>query len=157
MGTIYWSEFSWEALAGILAVFSATWVACNQLKLKRQELRLQLLDRRRECIDRFRKLSGKYNALLKLDDDDWIELRALGWEVELIFPDTISVKIERALKDIGVQNIHRDSVKELKEYGDHEAASVARHAANKSKFDINDTLWLILNELKSATKLDRSL
>jgi hypothetical protein len=112
-GPVYWTEFSWEAFAalftGIAAVGGAIYIGKRQTKiaerqtdilnrqtiLAEQELQIQLLEKRSDCVRAMRELVGKWNTT-RLDDNDFDKFRKLSWEAELLYPPEIAEKVKTA-------------------------------------------------------------
>lgn len=86
--SIYWSQFSWEAfatlVAGLAAVVAAYYVGKNQIKIQKRQLRLiendqkiQLLEKRISCVTDMRELHFAYQQHAKLNPEEMFKFNKL--------------------------------------------------------------------------------
>lgn len=113
--TIYWSAFSWEAFAalatGIMAVIAATYIGKRQLilqenqleilsrqtRLTENDLKIQLLEKRTECVIAMREIVNSWARDARLDDDQISQFLQLLRKAELLFPKNLTDKIDDAV------------------------------------------------------------
>lgn len=117
-----WLPLTWDAVAtlltGFAAVGGAVFVGRKQVeitklqtriqqgqadddrKLRQNELKLKLLDRRQECIRKIRHANIAFNTMVRLDDKQRNELYGAIRESELIFPPNMIDKLENTLTKI---------------------------------------------------------
>jgi hypothetical protein len=117
--SICWSCFDWDAfstlITGLAAVSAALFVGLKQskisgelknlqaqqvkddLKLRKQTLRLELLERRSDSIQKMREISNTFLIEGSISREQWFELRTVLHQAQLLYPDNIVVDIEKAL------------------------------------------------------------
>ncbi|HWV61337.1 MAG TPA: hypothetical protein VN034_11815 [Sphingopyxis sp.] len=99
-----WVTLDWDAIAtasaGILAVGSALFVARKQQRIKEQELRLSLLQERRQLVGRFRKFQASMMRLRNLDDEAVSDFWLLVQEVQLYFDPATARSVEDVFDEV---------------------------------------------------------
>jgi hypothetical protein len=117
---VEWLPISWEAIAtfatGGLAVIGATvvgWrqgtiskttrdlqkqIADDDLKIRQQSLRIELLDQRSKCVSAMREIVGNWNRDMSLSDDNSQKFQTLLWDAQLLFPPEVVAKIKQAVE-----------------------------------------------------------
>jgi hypothetical protein len=117
----WWSKYElvppdWSGVAGLLAVLAALWVGARQiaisrelkelqnkiaaddLQIRQQNLRIELLDRRSKCVASMREIVSSWSASIRLPPEDIQKFRGLLWDAELLYPPEIVAKIEQAVE-----------------------------------------------------------
>ena len=105
---INWSQFSWEAFAtlvtGALAVAAAWWVGRNQIKIQHRQIKLiendlkiQLLETRTDCVNDMREIYHAWMQNAKLTLEEMYKFHKLLERAQLLFPPQISKKLDQAV------------------------------------------------------------
>ena len=70
--------------------------AKDDLKLRKQSLRLELLERRSDSIQKMREVSNTFSIEGSISREQWFELRTVLHQAQLLYADDIVVDIEKA-------------------------------------------------------------
>ena len=101
------SNVDWQALAtfltGISAVAGALLVARRQNQLRRDEIRVALLQVRRDVLEKFDRVSGQWWAEAKLDHVGLQDFRKILRDIELVYDSDIYKRAEKIFKDTALQ------------------------------------------------------
>jgi hypothetical protein len=158
---INWTAFNWQAFAtiatGLLAVAAATFVAWQQVRLKRQELRLSLFEKRKGCLDQFRLVASDFNRTGRFSQSSVSEIQRLLNEVKLLFNDAVIHEIDE-LWDAAFLQYHHTGL--TKSYRDDGMMDEARNSAKETSKNSKKALTSIpktIKLLENATRIDGNL
>ncbi len=134
--------FSWEAFATLTAVIAAGWVGLNQVKIQRRQtilvendLKIQLLDKRTECVKSMREIHSAWITEKQLTHQERAKFRALFQEAELLYPSNVVRKIEEVMAGVSLAEIshnlsyHYEDIGELDVADEHSDRAVAQEKA----------------------------
>ena len=105
---IYWDQFTWEAFAtlltGLAVVLGATVVGLRQtrilsrqIRLSETNLRIELLDRRANCISKMREIVSEWTRDARLSPESWSKFQAAFFDAELLFSKQLVAEMDQAL------------------------------------------------------------
>jgi hypothetical protein len=169
---INWAAFSWEAFAtlltGVSAVIAALIIGYRQIglvarqvdlqaqqarlgeeaaardhALKQQTLRLQLLDRRASLVEEIRRIWVQWMQDATLNDEDWVALRSVLHQAQLLYPKAIVDDIDAALRNLMLQKTHQDRASQYHSSG---RADKAKEHLEKS-FSADDKVVEVMESL----------
>ena len=124
----------------------------SDLLLKRQALQLDLLERRSNCISRFRSLWGSWSAQGHLTLEEINELRRVLWDAELLFPGEIADDLETVFHSSASRAHFEARHQQALERGSQKADEyLSRVFAEEDK--ANDKMPSLLTRMVSATKI----
>ncbi|WP_156502094.1 hypothetical protein [Erythrobacter sp. HI0063] len=103
------ANIDWQALAillsGLAAVSGAVWIADRQNRLRHDEVRIALFDRRRETLRLFDTLSGEWWRGARLPEEKEAALRELVRDIELLYGEVVQQQAKRLFEDTVFQNM----------------------------------------------------
>ncbi len=140
-------------LAGALAVGGAVLVAKRQLELRRNEVRVQLYDRRRDVIRRFDVVSGVFYRPSKASNDDYVELREVVRDVELLFDEETYQRAKRIFDGTVLQPMFNEHAKMYREDGDEENRISAVKNSHEQYREIANGMPALRKLLVDSTRL----
>jgi hypothetical protein len=172
---INWPAFSWEAFAtlatGLAAVASATYVAVRQgrilskqneliaqqarddLRLRKQSLKLELLRERIACLDRVRNVTAFWWQQARLDETHRNELRTAIREAEVLYSGDVTEAIQNALKASIVYDLHERRARSDAESGQEEKAMQHWNKAFKEEDDLMVIMQDLLPKMTQQTRV----
>ena len=163
--TVYWSEFSWEAfatlVAGLAAVGAAWWVGRNQLEIQRRQtklvendLKIQLLGKRSTCVKEMRELFHTWNASNKLEHEQWRNFYNLMNEVELLFPKAVYEDISQAVDGTLWSRRHYERALQYYDKGKAEEAQEQQEKSWGAQDAVDEVMPRLLDAMISHTRID---
>jgi len=158
---IYWQAFSWEAFAsiltGIAAVSGAVYIGHRQMKIKEQELRLSLLEERRNLIKKFRTLASAWLQKAKLTDEEVEELKRLLFDIRLYFDNETYDKAYMFFDDSLFQNMEDRHAKMYRESGEIDKAHKSIKSSSEHVEAILKSVFETLKILEQKTRVGDKL
>ena len=174
-GPIYWTEFSWESFAalftGIAAVGGAIYIgkrqtkiaerqtellaqqAASDLKLKLQTLRMKLLERRADCIQKMRRISAAWYTEAFIPDEQRQEFWALLEDAQLLYPDVIVDEIRKALDSSNRERWHNKRANEYGDRGDQQRSQAQLEISLKADDELFEIMPSLLDKMISHTRI----
>jgi hypothetical protein len=158
-------QIDWQALAtlatGILAVGAAIWVALKQndilrkqAQLSENDLKVQLLDKRIECISLLRPTVGHWSREARLDHDHIGALIEVLQKTEILYPSEINARISSAVSfAIGVRLFERRS-REYFELGNDAKGNEFREKSWAEEDKLFEKMENLLDDMVKHTRID---
>ncbi|MEK6541093.1 MAG: hypothetical protein AABZ45_03120 [Pseudomonadota bacterium] len=157
--------WDWQASAtlttGILAVGAALWVGKKQTGIQRRQiqlaendLKIQLLDRRFDCIERIRQIRSAYVGSSTLSVEQIVEFFEVIRLAELIFPVAAVDNLRRVSAQLAQVEHFRRMGDAAQSRHDETARQQAITQENESAMAILDALPSLVDELVIAAKID---
>jgi hypothetical protein len=155
----------WQAIAtfvtGVLAVGAAMYVARKQTgiqnrqtRLIENDLKIQLLDKRSECVASMRKIYHAWQREMELSDDDWKEFYFLSQDVILLYPKDVTKKLDDAMSGIFWAKQHHKRSHQYHQRGKTEEADKRLEDAFAEEDKVMKIMPTLLDELIAYTRVD---
>jgi hypothetical protein len=163
--SIHWEMFSWEAFAtlatGAAAVGAAWWVGRNQMDIQRRQIKLiendlkiQLLEKRKACVESMREIHFAWNGQVELSDDQWRKFYLLLQDVELLFPPNIAQKFDLAVDATFWAKRHSARAFQYRKSGDDQRADERLEQSYAKEDQVMAIMPQLLNDLITQTRVD---
>ena len=155
----------WQAIAtlvtGILAVGAAFYVGRKQTEIQRRQtkliengLRIQLLDKRTNCVASMRRIHHAWHREMTLSDKDWREFYRLSEQVTLLFPKGLTKSLDEAVAAIFWAKQHYKRSDQFNQRGKAEEAEKRLEAAFSEEDKVMKILPKLLEDLIEYTRVD---
>jgi len=170
-----WLPLTWDAVAifltGLFAVGGAVFVGRKQVaitrsqnliqqqladddrRLRQQTIKLALLERRSDCLDRLQELLSVYQAKAELESGDQRELYHLLRQSQLIFPKSVVDGMEDVLDDSGRQRVAYKQQQSLRIRGKETEADKVLNRAIDLEHKIFDRLPALVEAMISSSRI----
>ena len=162
------SAFTWQAFATLLAVVGATvvgWrqvgiaklqaeISARQAKIAETNLRIQLLDRRSDCVNRMRDIHGEWLQDSQLSDESRAIFRQLLFDSELLYSKSVVAEIEKAVGGVFGSKIWANRSRQYGEQGQEERANAMREKSFAEEDKVMEVMPELLNKLKAQTRVE---
>lgn len=159
------SSFPWGAAAtmatGALAVIAAWQIGSRQtLILKRQtrlaenDLKIQLFERRANCVNQMRTIVSSWWSNADLTAEERSELHSLMFEVQLLFPADVVSEIEEVVGDALQLNWKKGRSQTYYERGKEDKAKEFLEQVFEHEDKLMKLMPSVLEKLKAATRID---
>ena len=177
-----WNGFSWEAFAtlatGVTAVVAATVIGLRQTDISakqtkildlqnklakesadrdyhilRQRFRLDLLDRRLELVQEFKRLWVQWSMQGNLDESQWRDLHKVFESAQLLYPDDISADLNIALDNLMKERISEKRNVDYGRRGDGARAKKYLEDSFKYNDDAREVMSNMLDRIVQETKV----
>ena len=174
-GPIYWTEFSWESFAalftGITAVGGAIYIgkrqtkiaerqtellaqqAASDLKLRQQTLRMELLERRADCIQKMRRITDAWFADFTIDAAGRLELSELLEDAKLLYPDALVMEISDALSFASLEAFQSKTAEKYIDRGDQKLSQIWLEKSSKSDDKLEKVMRSLLGKMVAHTRI----
>ena len=150
---------SWEAVATLIAGASAVFAAWRigtkqteiqqfQIKLTETNLRIQLLERRRECINKMREVHSEWMRDARISTERWNQFRDVFFEAELLFSKQLVEEIDSTL---GALFMTEHLQRRARHYHERDQAEKANEKLEES-FAEDDKVFELMPNLLSKLK-----
>lgn len=162
---INWSAFNWDSFStlftGLVAFGGAVFLGARQLKISRrqidiqhrlatddlklrqQTLRIELLGRRSDCVRKMRNVSSAWYQNANLTHDEWMELRSVLDDAQILYPDSVVGDIDVAVRELMTERLHAKRASEYRERGD----EVHAQEQISKEFAASDKVFEVMPEL----------
>lgn len=174
-----WLPLTWEAIAtmltGALAVGAAVYVGRKhteianrqadilaeqtkiserQTKLTENDLKIQLLERRSNCVQKMREIHNAWFTNACLSTDERRDFNQLITEVELIYPKNITEKLRETHKEIFRSSWKFSTANKFIEIGNKDRGDAMLKEASNHETKTFDLMPSLVDELIEHSRVD---
>ncbi|MGB3470434.1 MAG: hypothetical protein WBA51_06415 [Erythrobacter sp.] len=156
---------TWEAVAtlatGFFAVGAAwklgarqTAILESQSRIAEADLKLQLFDRRADCVSRMRELCSVWNENGRLQMEQATALQALLWDIKVLFPAEVVDDFGNLVQSSFTFILKLRRARYYSEQSNEDNKREFLDAAYAAEDEVNDLMPGLLSRLEKHTRID---
>jgi hypothetical protein len=148
-------------VTGVAAVGAAWWVGKNQLEIQRRQIKLiendlkiQLLEKRKACVESMREIHFAWNGQVELTDEQWRKFYLLLQDVELLFPPKVVQNFNLAVDATFWAKRHSSRSFQYRQKGDDHRADERLEQSYAKEDEVMAVMPQLLSDLIIHTRVD---